>query len=358
MPQQIEIHHRLLRDDSDDHRRVAVEVSRCVDVVSVQHGPGIWGGEGGSYVLEFVRALAVPAVATLHAVPRQPSEAERAVIAALAAEAQATVVMSRAAADRLTADYGVDPDRVAVIDHGVLDLPLVEPETMKPALELEGRDVILSFGLMAPGKGYEDMIEALPAVVASHPTACYVIVGATLAEQVASHSEAYRRSLMERVGALGLTGHVRFVDRFVGRVELTRWLEAADVFVTPYRDHDKDSSGTLAYAMGAGRAVGATPYACAVELLGDGRGVVAASGRPADLATAIEGLLADPDRRAEIGRRAYEHTRSMTWPQVGAAYRELYTRVARDAHVAAGSPAPVRPMGETRRGPATASERR
>jgi glycosyltransferase involved in cell wall biosynthesis len=215
----------------------------------------------------------------------------------------------------------------------------VDPEQMKPTLELGGREVILSFGLLGPGKGYAEMIEALPAVVAAHPTACYVIVGATLADLADAEDETCRAALVARVAALGLTEHVRFVDRFVGRVELSRWLEAADVFVAPYRDPDKDSSGTLAYAMGAGRATVSTRYACAEELLADGRGVVVASASAGDLATALDALLRDPERRAAIGRRAYDHTRSMTWSRIGAEYRSLLGSVASAAAPTHAAPA-------------------
>ena len=160
------------------------------------------------------------------------------------------------------------------------------PSTVKPGLGLDGRDVILSFGLLGQGKGYELVLDALPAVVAAHPTALYVMVGATHPDLLRTEGEAYRQTLVAQVRRLGLEQHVRFVDRFVGRVELTRWLEAADVFVTPYPNLDQIVSGTLSYAMGAGRAIVSTPYAYATELLADGRGLLVAAGSPADLAHA------------------------------------------------------------------------
>ena len=165
------------------------------------------------------------------------------------------------------------------------------PETIKPALDLAGREVILSFGLLGPGKGLELVLDALPAVVAARPTACYVVLGATHPNLLAAEGEAYRRSLEDRVARLGMGRHVRFVDRFVGRVELTRWLEGADVFVTPYPNLDQIVSGTLSYAMGAGRAIVSTPYAYASELLDDGRGLLVPPGSPAAWADALIGLL-------------------------------------------------------------------
>ena len=298
-----------------------------MDVVSIQHEYGIWGGDDGAHVVDFVRALDVPSVATLHTVLRNPTDRQRSVLTALIDEVAATVVMSRSAATLLASAYGVDAGRLHVIPHGVPDLPLVDPATMKPVMGLDGREVILSFGLLGPGKGYELVLDALPAIVAAHPTVCYVVVGATHPDLLRHEGEAYREALEARVRALGLDDNVRFVDRFVGRVELTRWLEAADVFVTPYPNLDQIVSGTLSYAMGAGRAIVSTPYAYAAELLADGRGVLVEPRSPSRLAEALNVLLADDDARAKVGRSAYEHSRGMVWSAVGTEYRRLFERV-------------------------------
>ena len=200
---------------------------------------------------------------------------------------------------------------------------MVDPETMKPGLDVAGRAVILSFGLLGPGKGYDLAIDALPQVVAANPTALYVIVGATHPDLIVSEGEAYRDTLVARVRQHGMQNHVRFVDRFVGRVELTRWLQAADVFVTPYPDLDQIVSGTLSYAMGAGRTVVSTPYAYARELLADGRGVLVEPGSPSLLASALNEVLGDADMRSAIGQRAYDHSRRMVWSEVGAEYQRV-----------------------------------
>jgi glycosyltransferase involved in cell wall biosynthesis len=323
-----EVHHRIRREEPADYTRVARSLADCVDVVSIQHEYGIWGGDDGMAVLDFVRALDVPAVATLHTVLRDPTPNQRAILVELVQRVHATVVMSRSAATLLTDAYGVDPRRLDIIPHGVPDLPIVDSRSIKPALGLADRDVILSFGLLGPGKGYELAIDALPAVVARHPDVCYVIVGATHPDLVRRNGEAYRSSLVEQVERLGMTGHVRFVDRFVSRVELTRWLESADVFVTPYPNMDQIVSGTLSYAMGAGRAVVSTPYTYAAELLANGRGVLIPPASPKALADAIDTLLADDELRRAVGRRAYEHSRQMVWSQVGADYRRVFDRVA------------------------------
>jgi glycosyltransferase involved in cell wall biosynthesis len=339
----IEVHHRIRRDNRSDYARIARSLSACADVVSIQHEYGIWGGDDGVNVLDFVRALDIPAVTTLHTVLRTPTKRQRMILAELVANTAATVVMSRSAATLLTTAYGVDPHRVDVIPHGVPDLPLVDSATVKPGFSLEGRDVILSFGLLGPGKGYELALEALPLVVTAHPGACYVIVGATHPDLLRREGDAYREGLMTRVKELGLSDHVRFVDRFVGRVELTRWLEAADVFVTPYPNLDQIVSGTLSYAMGAGRAVVSTPYTYAAELLADGRGVLVPPGSPMALAGALTNLLGSPALRAELGRRAHEHSRRMVWSEVGAEYGRLFTRVVADPRISVAS-APMSPI--------------
>ncbi len=323
-----EVHHRIDRDVPADYIRVARSLSGCVDVVSIQHEYGIWGGRDGAAVLDFVRALDVPAVATLHTVLRDPTPNQRAILVELVRRVSATVVMSRSAATLLTDAYGVDPSRLDIIPHGVPDLPIVDSASIKPALGLAGRDVILSFGLLGPGKGYELAIDALPALVARHPAVCYVIVGATHPDLVRRDGEAYRMSLIERVERLGMSGHVRFVDRFVSRVELTRWLESADVFVTPYPNMDQIVSGTMSYAMGAGRAIVSTPYTYAAELLANGRGVLVPPASPAALTDALHTLLSDDDLRRALGQRAYDHSRRMIWSEVGAGYRRVFARVA------------------------------
>ncbi len=328
-PYPAEVRHRIRRDVRSDYLVVAGSLnSSSVDVVSIQHEYGIWGGEDGAYVLDFVRALQIPAVVTLHTVLRNPTPPQRRILIELIGMAATTVVMSEAAASLLAHAYGVDPTRVEIVAHGVPHLPLVDPETVKPRLGLEGRSVVLSFGLLGPGKGYESAIAAMPAVAAAVPSALYVILGATHPSLLLHEGEAYRRKLEAEVAELGVTGHVRFVDRFVGRVELGTWLEAADVFVTPYPNLDQIVSGTLSYAMGAGKAIVSTPYAYARERLAHGRGVLVPGGSTDTLAAAFVELLQDRELRASLGRRAYAYSRDMVWSAVGEEYRRVFARAA------------------------------
>ncbi|HYL40205.1 MAG TPA: glycosyltransferase, partial [Candidatus Binatus sp.] len=178
----------------------------------------------------------------------------------------------------------------------------------------------------------------LPAVVATHPSALYVILGAPHPDLIRREGEAYRQSLMDQARRLGIEDHVRFVDRFVTKAELTRWLEAADVFVTPYPNLGQIVSGTLSYAMGAGRTIVSTPYAYAGELLADGRGVLVEPGSPRELAAALSALVGDPGRRARIGAQAFAFSRRMIWSAVGAQYRSLFSRLATESHQAEALP--------------------
>jgi glycosyltransferase involved in cell wall biosynthesis len=340
-PVPFEVHHRIQRDDAGDYPRTAEALRSCADVVSVQYETGLWGGPDGSSVIDFVDALRMPAVATLHRLPGSPTSGERAVIAELLQRVARTVAMSPAAARLAQSEYGLDPSRMEIIPHGIPDLPQVDPETVKPLVGMAGRDVLLGFGLLHPGKGWERVLEALPAIVSARPHTTLVLVGVTPQQDLERDGEHYRASLVALVDRLHLGDHVTFVDRFVGRVELTRWLEAADVVLAPYTNLNQSVAGTVSYAMGAGRPVVATPFAVATDLLADGRGVLVQPASTGAYAEAVVALLQDPETRAAIGHRAHEHSRSMTWWHVAARYRELLGQVVSGA--TAGRPV-VRPF--------------
>jgi glycosyltransferase involved in cell wall biosynthesis len=322
------VHHAIRTGVRDDYARVARSLNSCdVDAVSLQHEYGIWGPHDGRGVLDFLAAISVPAVATLHTVLRHPTVAQHHIMRGLLDATAAVVVMSRAAASLLSDRYGADPRRVEIIPHGVPDLPLVEPDSIKASVGLDGHPVLLSFGLVGPGKGYESVIEAMPAVVRAVPDVRYVILGATHPELLASEGERYRTRLETLVTDLGLERHVVFVDRFVGRLELSRWLEATDVFVTPYPNLDQIVSGTLSYAMAAGKPSVSTPYQYAVEILADDRGRLVPPGDRAAMSGALIELLQDHDLRAAMAQRAYAHGRGMLWSRVAADYRQVFARV-------------------------------
>jgi glycosyltransferase involved in cell wall biosynthesis len=325
-----EVRRRVARDIPADYLSAARWIDAAsFDVVSVQHEYGIWGGRDGSYVLDFIGALRTPVVSTLHTVLQNPSASQRSILTELVRSSAATVVMSNSAAELLALSYGTDKAEVDIVPHGVPYIPLTPSSAAKAQLGLSGRMVVLSFGLLGPGKGYESAIAAMPAVVEADPTAVYVIVGATHPELIRREGEAYRAKLVALASDRGVGNHVRFVGRYVDSAELSKWLTAADIFVTPYPNLEQIVSGTLSYAMGAGKAIVSTPYAYAAECLAEGRGRLVAAGSTEDLARGIVELALNSDLRASHGKRAYEYSRGMLWPEVGASYRKIFARVAR-----------------------------
>jgi glycosyltransferase involved in cell wall biosynthesis len=323
-----EVQYRIRRDVRADYAGVAQAINLSgAGVVSIQHEYGIWGGDDGEYVLEFAEALAKPIVTTLHTVPFNPSAGQRRVLLGLIGASAASVVMSQSAADLLGRLYGVEPEILDIVPHGVPDLPLTDPAQVKPRLGMEPGPMILSFGLLGAGKGYESVIEAMPAVIAADPTAYYVILGATHPELLRRDGESYRDRLKHLAADLGVAERVLFIDRFVTRAELATWLTAADIFVTPYPNPDQIVSGTLAYAMSAGKACVSTRYAYAVEMLGAGRGRLVDTNSAAALSESLTDLIQDADLRAQLGLRAYDYSRSMIWREVGARYRGIFDRV-------------------------------
>ncbi len=286
--------------------------------MSLQHEFGIFGGDDGRHVLALVDALRAPIVTTFHTVLPQPTDGQRMVVEHLARRSSALVVLSERSRQTMLETYGIPRTGVAVVPHGVPDLPFIDPARTKDRFGLAGRAVILGFGLLGPNKRFELVIEALSQIVAQLPEAIFVIVGATHPELRRRHGEAYRTSLQDLVSRLGLEDHVRFVDHYVDQADLMDWLQASDVFVTPYGSAQQAVSGTLAYALAAGKAIVSTPYDYAQELLADGRGLLTPFNDVDALADALARLLGDRATRDRMRRRAWEHARAMVWRQVGA----------------------------------------
>jgi glycosyltransferase involved in cell wall biosynthesis len=299
------------------------------DVVSLQHEFGIFGGDGGDYILGLIAALRIPVVTTLHTVLDQPTDAQLKVTMALLAASARVVVMAQKGRSILIDLYGADPHKILVIPHGIPDMPLIIPQQAKEKLGFSGHRIILTFGLISPNKGIETMIKAMPVVLKAAPDAVYVVMGATHPGLLREEGETYRESLMRLVHDLGLDGHVVFLNRFVDRPELLQHIAMCDVYVTPYLVETQMTSGTLAYSHGLGRPVVSTPYWHALELLTDGSGVLVPFGDTAGLGTVVADLLTDEASRLAMGRRAYVASRAMTWRSTALRYREAFRAVCR-----------------------------
>ncbi len=309
--------HTIRQNDVAAYRDAAGRIeSSGAGAIWLQHEFGIFGGEAGAHILDLLNSTSLPVIVTLHTVLEKPSPAERAVFERLLARADHLVVMASQGLDILRRVYGVAPHHVSLIPHGVPDRTMCDPETLKPRFGWQGRRVLMTFGLLAPDKGIQHMIEAMPAIVAAHPDALYVVVGATHPNLARRDGERYRETLIERASELGVAGHVRFVDAFVEQEELLDMLQASDIYVTPYLNMAQVTSGTLSYAVAVGKPVVATPYFHARELLADDHGVIVERANPAALAEAIDGLLDDDRHRAAIARRAYGRGRTMLWSRV------------------------------------------
>lgn len=293
-----------------------------VDLVSVQHEYGIFGGEAGGHVLELLRGLRMPVVTTLHTILAQPSPAQRLVLEALVSLSERVVVMSADGAALLQSVHGVDPAKIDVIPHGIPSLPPRAEGQVKAGVP--GRQLILTFGLLSPDKGLEHVIDAMPAILERHPNTDYVVLGATHPHVKRQHGELYRQMLELRAEQLGVSANVIFHNRFVSHEELVRFLDAADLYVTPYLKEEQSTSGTLAYAVGCGKAVISTPYRYARELLAEGRGVLVPWRDGEAIGREINRLLDDPTQRAQLEQRAAAFGREMAWPLVARRYLESF----------------------------------
>jgi glycosyltransferase involved in cell wall biosynthesis len=311
--------------DLSSYRRAAdfLNVSQ-VDVLCVQHEYGIFGGKAGAHLLELLRAVRLPIVTTLHTILSEPNPSQRTVLEELAHLSERLIVMSEAGAELLKRVHGVPADQIDLIPHGIPQVPV--DGGSKERLGLAGKTVILTFGLLSRDKGIEYVVDALPEILAAHPDTVYVVLGATHPHVVEREGEAYRLMLETRGRHLGVDGSMVFHNRFVSQAELTQFLSAADIYITPYLNAEQITSGTLAYAAGAGKAVISTPYIYARELLADGRGVLVPWRDSGAIAREVVALRRDQVRYTTMCARAAAHGREMTWPAVARQYVDAFSR--------------------------------
>jgi glycosyltransferase involved in cell wall biosynthesis len=335
--------------DPDSYRRAAEFLNTSeVEVVSVQHEFGIFGGPAGSYLLGLLRGLLAPVVTTLHTVLRNPNDDQRRVMQELLVRSTRLVVMTERAQTILQEVYQTPLAKIDLIPHGIPDVPFVSPDRYKDQFGVAGKKVLLTFGLLSPNKGIECVLKALPDVVAEFPDLVYIVLGATHPHELRTRGESYRLSLEAIVRSNNIESHVIFHNRFVEMKELTEFIGAADLYVTPYLDEAQITSGTLAYAFGAGKAVISTPYWHAAELLSDQRGVLVPFGDPSAIAREVSGLLRDETRRNAMSANAYKLGRAMVWSNTAGLYMNSFELARRKAEAVRLKFVAASGLGQTR----------
>lgn len=297
------------------------------EVVILQHEYGIFGGKWGTYVLHLLKALRMPVLTNLHTVLQDPAPEQKLIIHELAEYSERLLVMSHKAQDLLVHVYGIAASQIVFIPHGIPDATFEESGVHNRILGVEGRDVVLTFGLLSPGKGIENMIKSLPKVAEAHPKVIYIVLGQTHPHVRASSGDSYRHGLQQLANSLGVQDHILFHNHFVSNESLVRYLQTSKIYAIPYLTKEQITSGTLAYALGCGAAIVSTPFWYAQELLAEGRGRIVPFNDPEAMAAEIIGLMGDKRERESMRLRAYQHGRSMTHKEIARQHLRLMDNV-------------------------------
>jgi glycosyltransferase involved in cell wall biosynthesis len=321
----------LAQDDLKTYQEAADFLNfNNIDMVCLQHEYGIFGGPAGSHILHLLRGLKMPVVTTLHTVLRAPDPNQLMVMEEIAELSDRLIVMSQLSSQILQEVFKVPGSKIDMVPHGVPDLPFLDPNFYKDRFGVEGKAVLLTFGLLSPNKGIENVIKALPQILSKHKNVVYIVAGATHPHVLRREGDQYRSSLQALARQVGVESQVMFHDRFVSPEEMVEFIGAADIYITPYRHEAQVVSGTLAYALGAGKAIISTPYWYAIELLDDRRGALVPFQNPDAIAQKTIELLDTPAIRHAMRKRAYLFARQMIWKRVAQGYMESFARVRSD----------------------------
>ena len=318
------VKYTIRQDNQVDYIKAAHFINYSdADICILEHEFGIFGGENGVYILSLIHRLKIPLIVTFHTVVKNPSYTQKAIVRGISKKAEKIVVMSKLAIDFLTKIYNVPKEKLAIIEHGVPDLNFIRSDQYKRKFHLEDKKSLFTFGLLSRNKGIETVIQALPKVVEKHPEIIYIILGKTHPNVLKESGEEYRNYLKVLVEKNNLRKYVYFNNHFVSNKELFSYLSAIDIYITPYLNEEQITSGTLAYAVGAGAAVISTPYWHAKELLTEGRGRLFNFGNSDELADILNELLEKPSELLELRKKAYNYGRKSIWTEIGAQYIEL-----------------------------------
>lgn len=320
-----EVQFILDQQDPNSYLEMAERINvASPDLLMIEHEFGIYGGKSGEYLLKLVDILKVPYLVTLHTVLPKPTKKQREIVKHLALGCKKIITMSASSVQILQEIYEVDPDKIEVVHHGVPELPVEDRDILKKQEGLEGRFVVSTFGLLSPGKGLEYGIDAISRVAKKHPEVIYLILGQTHPVIKSRDGEEYREKLEQAVSDFSITDNVRFVNRYLEKEEIIRYLAMSDVYMTPYLGKDQAVSGTLAYAVGYGRVIVSTPYPYAVEMLADGRGMLAKFRSAVSLSKCILEVLRHPEQKEEMEKKTLELGRNMMWSRVAENYLAVF----------------------------------
>jgi glycosyltransferase involved in cell wall biosynthesis len=319
----------ISEDDITSYRAAADFLNASnVELVCLQHEFGIFGGNSGSHITELLKHLKMPVITTLHTVLREPNLDQRVVMHKIAQRSESLVVMSQYSARVLREVFNVPAGKINLIPHGIPDLPFEQPDVYKGLFSCQDKTVLLTFGLLSPNKGFESVIQAMPRILSSHSNVVYMIAGATHPHIHAREGDRYRLELQALAKKHGVEQQVLFVNRFVSPEEMISLVGSADIYITPYCHEAQAVSGTLAYAMGAGKAIISTPYWYAAELLDEGRGALVPFENPDAIAAAAIELLDNDSARQAMRKRAYSYGRQMVWSRVAQSYMRSFERAS------------------------------
>ena len=324
-----EVRFTLEQQDPNSYLETAERINASsADLLMIEHEFGIYGGKSGEYLLKLTGLLKIPYFVTLHTVLPNPTAKQQKIISNLAQGCEKLITMSASSVQVLQEIYGADPEKIAVVHHGVPELPVENRDALKQQEGLSGRFVVSTFGLLSPGKGLEYGIGAVARVAKKHPEVIYLVLGETHPVIKSRYGEQYREKLEKKASELGIAENVRFVNRYLTKEEIIRYLTLSDVYMTPYLGKDQAVSGTLAYAVGYGRVIVSTPYPYAREMLADGRGLLAKFRSTVSLESCILEVLRHPEQKAQMEKKTLELGRTMMWSQVAEKYLSVFREAA------------------------------
>jgi len=320
---------KIAQHEQADYIKMARELNNSdIDLLVIEHEYGIFGGEHGAYILDLINNLEIPLVTTFHTILSKPDPKQQSIINELGKKSEKVITMARNTKPLLKSVYGIDPEKIEVIHHGVPKRPFQSRESMKKKYRYENRQIISTFGLIGPSKGIEHGIEAISKVAMDHKEVRYLILGQTH-PALKDEGIAYRNKLEALVENLDLSDHVEFINKYLSKEELIEYLQLSDIYMTPYLGKDQAVSGTMAYAVGYGKAIVSTPYMYAKEMLSGGRGFLAEFSNSDSLAECIKNIIKNPNIKAKMERDTMKLGRTMYWDKIAQRYLEVFFNITK-----------------------------